>query len=408
VWFRRTMREQLATILLFASFCLLPYGRTAIAFEDKEAARIENKETVAPRKPKKSHRTYDEKRAANLVSPLLQETIGLFSPCEYQYAGGQNHEMTLPYRLYSPPNLVEGNQYPLVVWLHGAGESGRDNWGQLRHMDMALKKHKGKFPAFILVPQINQGVSWYKRQGIISPNDMLTVTWSLMKKIIREYPIDEDRIPLVGISSGGSACWEMGMRYPDRFCAIAPISSGGGDIFRIANLVKTPVWAFHNIGDEGTPIAGVRRTTEALQAAGGQVYLLERDASGHDGWRGAFTTYDLFSWLLAKRQGDEMWSPQEEKELEVLRGLELKELKELRVKEKLELKKLELKKKLILNEKRKLELKEWLLNKTAPLAGIIGVIVLLLFACFREAQRQKSLALNNSEGTVTEEVGRSD
>lgn len=132
---------------------------------------------------------------------------------------------------------------------------------------------------------------------------MLNVVMAALENTLQENPaIDPSRISLIGVSAGGSGCWELAMRHPEKFSCVAPTGSGGGDNSRVSQLVGLPVWAFHSIHDRSTPIDGVRNTVEALKAVGGQVELTEVNSSDHFVWRMAFDDYDLLGWLLHERR----------------------------------------------------------------------------------------------------------
>jgi len=241
--------------------------------------------------------------------PEEQKAIGLFFPMELKCTEGPYQDKVFFYRLYIPPELKKGGEYPLLLWFHGAGESGNDNRMQLKHIKTAIdgyRNGKGGFQGFVLLPQAPENAGWYSA----SEKDMLTVSWTMLERTLQDHPIDEDGISLAGVSAGGSACWEMGMRYPDRFCAIAPISSSGGDNLRIGNFVKTPMWVFNNTSDRAAPIFEVRKDVRAIQSTGGRALLTEFERSDHDSWTSAFGQYDLLTWLIARRRGDWLWWPE--------------------------------------------------------------------------------------------------
>jgi len=282
-----------------------------------------------------------------------------FEQFDFQYTGGKYHDETFYYRLYVPPNLVEGKKYPLLVWLlWGKGRAGRDTGRHPLHLIHGLEhweETKGAFPAFILVPRAPADRSW------LDGEDPLTIARGMLESTVKNYPIDEDAISLTGVSLGGSACWEMGMRYPDLFSAIAPMGSGGGDLSRVQNITEIPIWAFHNAHDAETPIQGVRDTVDALQAIDGKVILTCPVALSHDTWTVATTEHDVFSWLVARRRGDWMWRPQEAHQ-------------------------------------------EWLLERVAPIVVGIGVVTLVLFASAGEKKRRKKLSVQKSGQEPTPEL----
>lgn len=224
---------------------------------------------------------------------------------------GRYRDEKFSYRLFVPLQLEADQEYPLLLWFHGHGESGDDNLKNLTHLDAALIRYtrgKGAFRGFILVPQVPKGEDWFDPTSS-KQDDMLTVAWTMFKQTTRSYPIDEDRILLAGVCSGGDACWEMGMRHPGHFAAISPIVTSGGDESRAGKLITTPIWAFHNLHDDHSPIDKTRQMVQAIHSAGGHAVLTEIPDVGHGAWDQAFGHYRLFDWLLARRRGEWTWKP---------------------------------------------------------------------------------------------------
>ena len=140
-----------------------------------------------------------------------------------------------------------------------------------------------------------------------SANDMLTVVADLLEKTMREQPVDPDRVYLLGISSGGNACWDLASRHPDWFAAIVPISPGCGDLSQAAKLAATPIWVFQDYGDR--PEATVRMV-EAIEAAGGNIHLTMPRTGDHDTWTLALRGYDVVNWMLEQRREARIcWRP---------------------------------------------------------------------------------------------------
>jgi predicted peptidase len=135
--------------------------------------------------------------------------------------------------------------------------------------------------------------------------DMAEVLMDLLDQTMKDFPVDPDRVYLSGVSAGGTVCWELAMRYPDRFAAIAPLAStgGGSDRKKLEAIKRVPIWAFHSSNDALTPIEPVHQTVGLLQELGGIVHLTEVDSAYHDCWTAAFEEHDLMGWLLAQNRG---------------------------------------------------------------------------------------------------------
>ena len=154
---------------------------------------------------------------------------------------------------------------------------------------------------FVLAMQCPEADPTWIHGNDDAAGDMLVVTYEVLQKTLREQPVDQDRIYLSGVSSGGAGCWEMAMRHPDLFAAVAPMSSGGGDVSRVSKLVNIPIWAFHCLYDAPE---GVEQTVAALREAGGNVHLTLLRSAIHDSWHDAFRGFGSFDWMLAQRRGD--------------------------------------------------------------------------------------------------------
>ena len=250
---------------------------------------------------------------------LDHDVAKLFESREHQFTGGPFVDETLNYRLFVPETLDPNKKYPLLLWLHGLGESGRDNEIQLFHMQHLFRdtKELSKYPFFVLVPQspkrehfdmmakVAENGSAAGKEVPIFP----AIAIDILDKTIREYPIDEDRVYLLGISAGGTAAWKMVLNYPDRFAAVSPISSGGmSDFSNLDRFRNTPVWAFNCAHDSGTPVEKVHRTVSQLGQSGNVVCLTEIDSSAHDSWTAALRDYKVVDWMLGQKRGSRCWT----------------------------------------------------------------------------------------------------
>ena len=249
----------------------------------------------------------------------------LFEADEYRYTGGKYKEKLFRYRLFVPRSLKPAERYPLLVWLHGYGERGSDNQQNLRWLELVLDdpKHVENYRFFILATQCPPMDGVWAHGSVASPGEMTAVTIEILRRTMREYPVDSNRVYLSGVSSGGDGCWEMAMRYPELFAAVVPMGSRGGDTLRAARLVTIPIWAFHNLNDREAAPEGVKEMVAVVKKAGGNVHLtlLEgkwRQSSeawsewwwSHDCWTEAFHKFDIMAWMLAQNRGALVcWTP---------------------------------------------------------------------------------------------------
>jgi predicted peptidase len=222
------------------------------------------------------------------------------------------------YRLFVPEDLRRGKetapaengngrQWPLIVWLHGYGDRGENNKGQLRWLDRLLESAQGSPPVFILATQHRSDHrNWYS-PTIPQEQDGLSMTMHILDELLIKYPIDSDRIYLTGLCSGGDACWELVRREPKRFAAVVPQASpGSGDPGQAKTFQEIPVWAFHCRNDELSTGGGTRAMIRAIQLAGGKAQFTMTPPNmlnDHDSWTSSFRDYHLLEWMLAQSRG---------------------------------------------------------------------------------------------------------
>lgn len=248
-----------------------------------------------------------------------REIIDLFELERHPYRYTQHQDGYLLYRLFRPRHIEQGWNYPLIVWLHGfgAGEFEEIDYGHLRHIQHIFTSvdAASKFEFYVLAVQCppNQRAFYAKRSTVpVGNSDGAArtpgeATIEIIRDLKERYPINPNRITLVGISGGGSACFEMAMRNPELFAGIAPLGCWGGDISRVRAMRDVPVWAFHTANDSETPSQGVRQTVEALRKAGGTADLTLVPGEDHDCWRLAFEDYGLLDWLLDQDKQPSRW-----------------------------------------------------------------------------------------------------
>jgi len=213
-------------------------------------------------------------------------------------------------QLLAPPAIEPGRRYPLVVFLHGAGERGRDNEKQLAYLPtwMAEPAVRERHPCFLLAPQCREDERWVDvswADGKSTPQgppttDMLAVIAAL-NAVVAAEPVDPGRISLTGLSMGGYGTWDLAARQPERFAAILPIC-GGGDETAAPRLAKLPIWCFHGDADEVVPVERSRSMVAAVRAAGGSPKYTEFRGVGHDSWTPAYRDAAVLDWLVSQRQ----------------------------------------------------------------------------------------------------------
>jgi Predicted peptidase len=229
-----------------------------------------------------------------------------FSSAVFQDTAGNK----LPYRLLAPAKLDAATKYPLVVFLHGAGERGNDNQKQLVHgmIDFASDEITAKCPSFVVAPQCPEGKRWVEvdwtldaHQMPAQPSEPLTGMFELIDKLLATKPIDTKRIYITGLSMGGFGVWDAVQRRPELFAAAAPIC-GGGDPLLAKQIHFVPVWAFHGDDDKTVKVKRSREMIQALRDVGEEPKYTEYKGVGHDSWTQTYKDPALYEWLFAQRK----------------------------------------------------------------------------------------------------------
>ena len=196
------------------------------------------------------------------------------------------------YLLFLPEGYAKSKQrWPLMLFLHGAGESGT-NLDKLKILGPPkIVESKPDFPFVLVSPQNPDRSGW-------NPDKLN----ALLDEVLRKYRVDKDRVYLTGASMGGNGAWALAAVHPERFAAMAPVSSSGNPA-DAPKLTRLPIWAFNRAGDPVVRIDRAKATVEAVQAAGGNVKFTVYPGAGHDAWTETYDNPELYRWLLEhKRQ----------------------------------------------------------------------------------------------------------
>lgn len=238
-------------------------------------------------------------------SQVPDDFAAMFRELSFRYTGRGYHGRLFRYRLFVPDISDPSKKFPLVIWLHGYDQGGDDNIDQLLHLDVFVFQkpwQKARFPFLMLAVQCpSDNRDWTTRDA--NADDMINVVNAALDKTIHDFPIDTARISVAGISSGGGGAWALGLRYADRFSALAPMSSVAPDATIAPTFKDIPVWTFVSGGDKNVEPDSARQMADAINAAGGHAALTVTETRGHDSWDTAFRDYDLLEWLLYQQRG---------------------------------------------------------------------------------------------------------
>ena len=195
------------------------------------------------------------------------------------------------YLLFLPATYDKTKKrWPLILFLHGAGERGNDlNLVKLHGLTKNLEEDPS-FPFVVVSPQCPKH-EWWSMEVLVA----------LLDRIERKYRVDKNRVYVTGLSMGGFATWQLALEYPDRFAAIAPICGGGN--WRLAYRLKDlPAWVFHGAKDKAVQIAESREMVSALRKWGGNVKFTVYPQAGHDSWTRTYKNKRLYDWFLSQRR----------------------------------------------------------------------------------------------------------
>ncbi len=237
--------------------------------------------------------------ALGLPSPGKAQTVDDFEA--RWYTDGIN---TLPFRLWVPRDYDPKQSYPVVVFLHGAGERGTDNRRQLTGQTAPLvfvrPENQERWPCFMLAPQCPMGGGWNNGDGAPNPSTWMRLTMEALYELFGEFNLNASRLYLTGLSMGGFGTWDAITRWPGLFAAAVPICGGGAD-WLAWRCAKTPVWAFHSDDDPVVPVERTRRMIAAMRRVWGRPLYTEYHGYGHFSWNPAYAEPELLPWLFAQR-----------------------------------------------------------------------------------------------------------
>ncbi len=216
---------------------------------------------------------------------------------------------SMPYRLYVPESYDASKKYPVVVFLHGAGERGSDNSAQLVNgIQVLFDTHEAFKEAIVIAPQCPATKRWVETDwsaGCYSSDligeEQLATVMKILESVQGEYSTDTDRIYAMGLSMGGFGTWDLLTRHHDVFAAGVPIC-GSGDPNKADILSQVPIWTFHDTTDGVVPYNGTKTMYNSIKAAGGdKIKFTTYNQYAHAIWNVAAAEPGLVDWLFSQR-----------------------------------------------------------------------------------------------------------
>lgn len=212
--------------------------------------------------------------------------------------------LCLPYLVYLPDGFSEasGETWPVVIFLHGAGERGSDT-KLLSRQGLVRDVEEGReFPFILVAPQCPVDCTWDRSLDELD---------SLLEEILAKYPVDKERIYLTGLSMGGFGTWHWASHQPQAFAALVPICGGAmpltGFPEKVALLKDVPIWAFHGADDQVVHVRQTEELVEVLQGLEASIRYTKYEGVGHNSWNRAYSEPELFTWLLGQKNTNFQW-----------------------------------------------------------------------------------------------------
>jgi predicted peptidase len=233
----------------------------------------------------------DKRRDAGLKEGAYAEKI------TGQFVQGVSKQ-GLNYQLWGNPKLDATKRYPIIIWLHGAGQSGDDNTSQMggAPKNWTAEAAQGERPCFMLAPQCpSRDIGWKDQ---VAANVL-----ALIADLTDHLPIDENRIYLTGSSMGGFGTFHLATKFPNVFAACVPLC-GGADPKNAESLKTTPFWVFHGDQDDMVPVDRSRAIVKAVKEIGGtRMNYTELAGAGHGITGLVYPNPELHEWLFKQVKG---------------------------------------------------------------------------------------------------------
>jgi predicted peptidase len=224
---------------------------------------------------------------------------------------------TYKYQVFVPRDWTPHQKWPIILFLHGAGERGEDG---LQQTDIgiggAIRSDRSRIPAIVVMPQCRKNVWWFQ-----APMDDLAM--AALEAASKEFHGDPQRTYLTGLSMGGYGTWYLAGKYAGRFAALLVICGGlrppeaarksNPELMKwtppdqpqsytaaAAKVGKVPVWIFHGADDDTVPVTESQRMYAAMKTLGGDVHYTEYPGVKHVSWDRAYDEPKVWPWLFSK------------------------------------------------------------------------------------------------------------
>jgi predicted peptidase len=245
--------------------------------------------------------------------PRFSQDKSLFEKETFMSSSGE----VLPYRILKPLDFDKSKKYPIVLFLHGAGERGSDNEAQLTHgvSTFLTEKYRTEYPCIVIAPQCPKEGYWasakftrdkypidfdFNYSYEITP--ALDAAIELLDSYIEDEFTDTSRVYITGLSMGGMGTFEAVGRFPELFAAAVPICGGGDTGSYNSETAQVPFWIFHGDADGVVPVENSRKMYARLMELEADVKYQEYADINHNSWENAYNEVNLVPWMFSKKR----------------------------------------------------------------------------------------------------------
>lgn len=198
----------------------------------------------------------------------------------------------LKFLLYLPKGYEEKESWPLVLFLHGAGERGDDLSLVKKHGPPKLIEAGKDFPFIVVAPQCPNDTWWMKEDLV-----------ALLDHIMEIHNVDKNRVYVTGLSMGGHGTWQLAGAIPEKLAAIVPICGPKVESV-VEKIAEIPVWVFHGAKDQAVKIDNSDTMVRLLKEKGAEPKYTVYPEADHDSWTETYDNEELYTWLLSHELKD--------------------------------------------------------------------------------------------------------
>lgn len=221
------------------------------------------------------------------------------------------------YQVYLPHDYTAEKEWPVLVFLHGAGERGENPLLATEvGLGSAIRKKPEHYPAIAVFPQCSEDEWW-------SSEVCERIAFQSLKEVAKHYAIDTKRIYLTGISMGGYGSWHLASKQGDVWAAMYVIAGrvkpGGGhppaqdsvaklysgeELYQMTakSVAHIPTWIAHGAKDEVVPVTESRKMYQYLRQENANVNYTEFANTWHNSWDKAYANEAAITWLFEQKK----------------------------------------------------------------------------------------------------------